>query len=103
LVSRKSAAALADQADDDHVGLCGADDHAEQHRLADARAGHDADALALADRQQAVDRTHADIERLEHAATIERRLELARERPAPGAADRAEAVDRFAGAVDDAA
>ncbi len=67
------AAALADQADDDHVRLRRAHDHAEQHRLADARARHDADALALADRQEAVDRAHAHVERLAHAAAVERR------------------------------
>ena len=42
------AAALADQADDDHVGFAPRGDHAHQHRFADARAGDDGDALAQA-------------------------------------------------------
>ena len=46
------AAALADQADDDHVGLGVAGHHAEQHALADAAAGEQADALATTDGQQ---------------------------------------------------
>ena len=47
------AAALADQADDDHVGAGVARHHAEQHALADAGAGEQADALAAADGQHA--------------------------------------------------
>ena len=43
-------------------------EHAEQHALADAAPGEDADALALAAREQAVDRAHARLERLVHAA-----------------------------------
>ena len=97
------AAALADQPDDDNVGLGRLHHHAEQHRLADARPGHDADALALADRQQAVDRAYPDVHRLEYAAAVERRLQLAGERPCPRAADRTQAVDRFARPVDHAA
>ena len=57
------AAALADQADDDDVGAGVARHHAEQHALADAGAGEQADALAATDGQQRVDRAHADIER----------------------------------------
>ncbi|PAV74251.1 hypothetical protein WR25_05434 [Diploscapter pachys] len=80
---------LADQPDDDDVGLGRLHHHAEQHRLADARSRHDADALALTDRQQPVDRPHADVHRLEHAAAVERRLQLAGERPFACTADRA--------------
>ena len=58
------AAALADQPDDDDVGAGVARHHAEQHGLADAGAGEQADALAAADRQQRIDRAHADVERL---------------------------------------
>ena len=47
------AAALADQADDDHVGGGVARHHAEQHALADAGAGEQADALAAADGEHA--------------------------------------------------
>ena len=46
------AAALADQAHDDDVGAGVARHHAEQHALADARAGEQADALAASDGQQ---------------------------------------------------
>ena len=42
------AGALADQADDDHFGLGTMRDHVEQYRFANARARHDADALAYA-------------------------------------------------------
>ena len=47
------AAALADQADDDHVGRGVARHHAEQHPLADAGAGEQAHALAAADGEHA--------------------------------------------------
>jgi len=72
-----------DQADHHDVGLRRADDHAEQDRFADARAGHDADALALADGEQAVDRAHAHIHRFEHAAAIERAREACTETDRP--------------------
>ena len=58
------AAALADQADDDDVGIRVARHHAEQHALADADAGEQADALSAADREQRVDGAHADIQRI---------------------------------------
>ena len=57
------AAALADQADHDHVGAGVARHHAEQHALADAGAGEQAHALAAADGEQRVDRAHAGVER----------------------------------------
>ena len=57
------AAAFADQADDDHVGRGVARHHPEQHRLADAGAGEQADALAAADGEHRVDRAHAGVER----------------------------------------
>ena len=57
--SRDLAAALADQRDHVDVGVRVARDHAEQGRLADAGAGEDADALAPAERQEAVDGAHA--------------------------------------------
>ena len=44
------ARALADEPDHDDVGFGAAGDHVDQHRLADARAGHDPDALADAER-----------------------------------------------------
>src|SRR3546814_9501265 len=71
------AATLADQPDDDHVAFGVGDHLAHQYRLADARPGDDRDALALADGQQAVDRAHAHVERLRHAAAAPR-IDLAR-------------------------
>ena len=56
--------ALTDQPDDDDVGRGVAGHHAQQHALADAAAGKQADTLAAADGQQAVDRPDADVERL---------------------------------------
>src|SRR3546814_9815648 len=64
--------ALADQADDHDIGLREARHHAEQCRLADAGAGEQAEPLAASDRQQRVDRAHADIERRRHRRTRER-------------------------------
>ena len=66
------AAALADQADHDHVGAGVARHHAEQHALADAGAGEQAHALAAPDGQQRVDRAHAHIQYLIDRFSIER-------------------------------
>ena len=66
------AAALADQADDDHVGRGVARHHAQQHALADAGAGEQADALAAADGQHRVDRAHAGVQRLAHRVAVHR-------------------------------
>ena len=60
-------AALADQRDHVDVGGRVAGDHAEHRRLADAAARKDADALAFAAGQQAVDRAHAHAQRFGHA------------------------------------
>ena len=57
------ATALADQADDDDVGLGVAGHHAQQHALAHAGAGEQADALAATNGQQRIDGAHADIQR----------------------------------------
>ena len=66
------AAALADQADDDDVGRGVARHHAEQHALADAGAGEQADALAAADGEHRVDRAHAGVEHLRDRRAVER-------------------------------
>ena len=58
------AAALADQGDDDHVGVGVAGHHAQQHALAHAGAGENAHPLPLAAGQQAVDRANAGGQRL---------------------------------------
>src|SRR5438045_2341082 len=56
-------AGLADEPDPRHVGRDVARQHREEHRLADAGAGEDADALAAAARGEGVERAHAKIER----------------------------------------
>ena len=97
------AAALADQADDDDVGAGVARHHAEQHRLADAGTGEQADALAAADGQQRIDRAHADIERRVDGMTRQRIDGLAQQLDAFVGLDGTETVERHAVAVDDAA
>ena len=96
------AAALADERDDDDVGLGAARDRAEQRALADARAGEEADALPLAEREQAVEHAHAGRERRGDRAALERRRRIAvdrrRARPSIGGP----AVDRAPEAVDHA-
>ena len=57
------ASALAEQRDHVDVGAGAPGDHAEQHALADAAARHDADPLAPAERDQAVDGPDAGAER----------------------------------------
>ncbi len=57
------AAPLADQTDDDDVGPGEAGHHPQQHRLAHPGTGEQAEALAAADREQAIDRADADVER----------------------------------------
>ena len=64
------AAALADQRDHHRVELRRAGEHREQRRLADARAGEDADALAGAERREEVDDPHAGPDRLGHARRV---------------------------------
>src|SRR3546814_9033680 len=49
---RDFAGTFADQADDDDVGAGAACDHVDQHRLADSRTGHHADALTDAERSE---------------------------------------------------
>ena len=56
------AAALADQTDDDRIGIGVAREHGQQCRLADAGAREDAHALALAAGRERVERAHAEIE-----------------------------------------
>ena len=68
------------------------------------RAGEQADALAAADRQQGVDRAHADIERCVDGLArqrIDAAVPSSCTRSSPY--ERAESVERRAGAVDDAA
>ena len=67
------APALADQPDHHHVGRGAAGQHAEQHRLADAGAGHDGHALPLAHGEAGVDGADAQGQRLGDAAAGEGR------------------------------
>ena len=97
------AAALADQADDDHVGGGVARHHAEQHALAHAGAGEQADALAAADGQHRVDRAHAGVERRAHRVAVHRVDRPARQRLVVHLRERALAVHRLALRIDDAA
>src|SRR5690606_8601582 len=97
------AATFADQTHDDDVGFGETCHLAEQHALADAGAGEQADTLAAADREQRIDRAYANVERLadRHARKgIDRRADHA---CAVRALDVAALVDRVAAAVDDAA
>ncbi len=66
------AAALADEGDDVDVGGGVAGDHGEQRALPHARAGEDADALALAAGEQAVDAAGAEGEGLRNPLATER-------------------------------
>ncbi len=98
------AATLADQRQNDGVEGRGLGDHGKDRRLADAGAGEDADALALAQRGEEVDDAHAGLQRLAHA----RPGHGGRRRPVNGdrsiaARQAAAIVDRLAECVDDAA
>ncbi len=97
------AAALADQADDDDIGRRVARHHAQQHRLADAGAGEQAEALAAADGEQRVDRAHAGVERLAHRVAVHRVDGAPRHRLGAHLLQRAETVERHAVRIDDAA
>ena len=79
---RNLARALADQADDDHFGLGSGGDHVEQDRLADARSGHHADALADAEGGERVQGAHPGVERRGYRAAVERRRAVVEERAA---------------------
>ena len=70
------AATFADQRGDDDVRVGLAAEHAEQRRLADARACEEADALAAAERKERVDRADARLELRVDGAARERRRGL---------------------------
>jgi hypothetical protein len=98
------ATALADQRDHVDVGFAAAREHAEQGALAAAGHREDADALAFACGHDGIDRAYAGRERLVD--------QLARQRIGRGGIDRhfhhrtedrAEAVDRLAVRIEDAA
>ena len=90
-------------ADDDDVRAGVARHHAEQHALADAAAREQADALAAADGQQRIDRTHADVERSEIGWRASGLIWRAGQAHAIFAIERAEPVERLRRAVDDPA
>jgi hypothetical protein len=96
------ARALADQADHDHVGHGLARHQAQQHRFADAGAGHQADALALAQGQHGIDGAHADVERLGDRFFFSGWMRGGCE-SSGSRRQLAQAVDRLAQAVDHAA
>ena len=97
------AATLADEPDDVDVGPRVARQHAEQHALADAAAGEDADPLAPPDRQEPVDRPDAGLERLGDALPVQDRRRGLVDRLGDRVHERAAAVEGSPEAVDDAA
>ena len=98
------AAALADQADHGHVGGGVARHHRQQRRLADARAGEDAHALAAAAGEEGIDGAHAEIDLAPDAlARMRGRRRGAQQERLAARRQRALAVDRLAQRVDDAA
>ncbi len=64
------AASLADEGQDIHVHRRVAREHPQQHRLAHAAAGEDAEPLAAGDGDQAVDRAHSGRQLLAAAAPV---------------------------------
>jgi hypothetical protein len=66
------AAPFTDQADHDDVGLGEAGHHAQQHTLAHAGTGKQAQTLTAADRQQTVDAANAHVQRLADGVAFER-------------------------------
>ena len=97
------AAALANEPDDVDVGLGVAGDHAHERRFSDARSGHDADALALAEGEQAVYGPHAHIHGVADARTFHgRRRRRENRHQGRGGQGRA-TVDGIAEGVDDPA
>ncbi len=70
------ATAFADQADHDHIGLAVANDAGQQRGLAYSRLAENADALALGQGQQTVDRAHAKEHRPHDQLSGKRRRRL---------------------------
>ena len=97
------AAALANQADDNHIGRRVAGHHSQRHALAYARAGENAQPLADAAGQQAIDRSDAGGECLVDPRPIDGRRRFASEWDSFGEQRLGLAVDRFAAGVDHAA
>ncbi len=93
------AAALADQADHVHRRRGRARDRAQERRLADARAGEDAQALAAPAGDERVEGAHAELEPLADPRPVHRRRRHAGDRARLPAADLRPAVDRAAEAV----
>src|SRR5262249_51983590 len=75
------AAALADQADDDDLGIGVARDFREQARLADARLAENTDALAAPAGEKPVDRPYTELNRLTDERTGKRIRRLGCHRP----------------------
>ncbi len=90
---------LADQADDDNVGLGEARHHAQQHRFTDTGTSEQTQTLAAPDRQQTVDATDTDVQRLADRVTVERVDRRAVHRHPVFGLHAALAVQRAAGAV----
>jgi hypothetical protein len=71
------ASAFADERHDHRIGLGAARDRAQERALAHAGAGEQTHALALAEREEAVDDAHPGCEWTAHRATFERRRRIA--------------------------
>ncbi len=95
------AAALSDQGDHVDVRLGVAGDHAEEGRLADAGAGHDADPLTFAAGQKPVDGADAEVQRLPDRAALHRVHRKRVDRVLVDGLDGPLVVDGVAQAVDD--
>jgi hypothetical protein len=95
------AAALTDEADDRDIAVSPSGEHGEEHRLADARAREEAEALAFAKRREQVERSHRGGEAGADPGALGRRWRHRPERSVLGSErDRAAPVEGAAEAVD---
>ena len=93
------APALANQADHHHIGLGEARQHAQQHALAHARAGHQSDALSAPKGQQPVDGTNAHVQYPVDRSALHRVERQPQQAQSRGACRPGLAVQRVAAAV----
>src|SRR5437867_5542442 len=94
------AAAFTDKANDDTVGGRITRHHSEENALAHTAAGKQTEALAAAHRQQRIDGANADIERRRNRLAFDGIERTALQRAQMIMADRAELIERPAGAID---
>jgi hypothetical protein len=94
---------FADQPHHDHIGVGVLGHHAQQHTLAHAAAGEQAHALATADAEQGIDGAHPHVQRFAHRLATEGVDVAPGERHMGFHLQRALAVQRIAGAIQDTA